>query len=73
MNRLLQDGLTAPLRYKLLGLMVALVLGFGLTVTGFLLRIFNELSFLAASVFGVLMGIIGLLVAGVLVRRKRTG
>ena len=73
MSRLLQDGLTAPLRYKLVGLLVALVLGFGLTVGAFLLRLIGDLNFLTACAFGLAMGVVGLMLAGVLVRRSRTG
>jgi len=73
MSRLLQDGLTAPLRYKLLGLTVALVLGFGISVTAFMMRLLSDIGLIAASVFGIVMGVVGLMVAGFLVRRKRAG
>lgn len=73
MSRLLQDGLTAPLRYKLLGLLIALVLGFALTVGAFVLRLIGDLSFVAASACGIAMGVVGLMFAGLLVRRSRAG
>lgn len=73
MSRLLQEGLTAPLGYKLLGLAVALVLGFVLTAGAVLMQLIGQIGFLAASLFGIAMGVIGLMVAGALVRRRKAG
>ena len=58
MKRALLDGLTAPLRYKLLGLAVALVLGFVLTAGAVLMQLVGQVGFLAACVFGIVMGAI---------------
>ncbi len=73
MKRALLDGLTAPLRYKLLGLAVALVLGFVLTAGAVLMQLVEQVGFLAACVFGIVMGVFGLMVAGSLVRRRKAG